>query len=68
MTTIYGVGSECRYVITATGDRIGYDMCFAPDCLRPLSRCTCPQGPTPPYLGAGADTVTVEQAGVPHAA
>src|ERR671928_5487 len=45
---------NCRYVITATGERIGYDTCFARDCLRPLDRCTCPGGPTPPNLGAGA--------------
>ena len=51
---------NCRYVITATGERIGYDTCFARDCLRPLDRCTCPGGPTPPNLGAGAAPLTAE--------
>jgi hypothetical protein len=47
-------------VITVTGERIGYDTCFARDCLRPLDRCACPGGPTPPGLGAGAGPLTFE--------
>ena len=60
--------SKCRYVITATGERIGYDTCFAPDCMRPLSRCVCPGGPTPPYLGAAAGAGTAVQAAARAAA
>jgi hypothetical protein len=62
--------SVCRYVITSTGERIGYDMCFAPQCLRPLSRCACPGGPTPPHLGASAGELTPvpEPAAAPLAA
>jgi hypothetical protein len=47
-------------VITSTGERIGYDTCFARDCLRPLDRCICPDGPTPPNLGASAGVLTAE--------
>jgi hypothetical protein len=47
-------------VITATGERIGYDTCFARDCLRPLDRCICPGGPTPPSLGTSAGALTPE--------
>jgi len=48
-----------RYVITDTGERIGFDMCFAPDCRLHLSRCACEDGPTPPHLGT-TTTVTFE--------
>lgn len=34
--------------ITVTGERIGYDMCFAPECLQPIDRCRCDNGPTHP--------------------
>ncbi|MFC5993054.1 hypothetical protein ACFQE5_02390 [Pseudonocardia hispaniensis] len=49
--------SSCRYLVTSSGERIGYDMCFAPDCMQHVSRCTCPQGPTPPHLGPGVEAV-----------
>ncbi|WP_324239266.1 hypothetical protein [Pseudonocardia sp.] len=45
-------------MMTSTGERIGYDTCFAPHCMRPLSLCTCPGGPTPPYLGPDAGDLT----------
>lgn len=47
-------GSTCRYVVTETGERIGFDMCFAPECGLHISRCTCEAGPTPPRLGVPA--------------
>jgi len=49
-----------RFAITGTGERIGFDMCFSPDCARHISRCTCEDGPVPPHLGTSAGTVTVE--------
>jgi hypothetical protein len=48
--------SNTRYVITSTGERVGYDTCFA--CMRPLAGCACADGPTPPRLGAGAGELT----------
>jgi hypothetical protein len=60
--------SNCRYVITSTGERIGYDTCF--QCMRPLGGCTCAGGPTPPRLGvdAGELTAAPEPAAAPLAA
>lgn len=49
-----------RYALTATGERIGFDMCFSPDCGMHLSRCICEDGPTPPRLGPTAGAVTLE--------
>lgn len=51
---------SCRFAVTETGDRIAFDICFAPDCGRHISRCVCEDGPTPPPLGASAGAVTVE--------
>jgi hypothetical protein len=68
MQTFSALRSECRYVITATGERIGYDMCFASDCMRPLSRCTCPDGPTPPHLGPDAGPLVAAEATIRPAA
>jgi hypothetical protein len=48
------------YAVTETGERIGFDMCFSPDCGRHLSRCVCEDGPTPPRLGPTARLVSVE--------
>jgi hypothetical protein len=47
------------YAVAATGERIGFDMCFAADCGLHISRCECENGPTPPHLGASAGVVTV---------
>lgn len=44
-----------RYVTARTGERIGYDMCFASDCLQHATRCQCAEGPTPPRVGARLD-------------
>ncbi|HLU53837.1 MAG TPA: hypothetical protein VKZ81_00125 [Pseudonocardia sp.] len=52
------LNNSVSYVMTSTGERIGYDTCFAPHCMRPLSLCTCPGGPTPPYLGPDAGDLT----------
>jgi hypothetical protein len=57
----------CRYAVTATGERIGFDMCFSPECARHISRCTCEDGPTPPRLGATV-SVTLERPPVAPAA
>lgn len=53
-------GAFLRYAVTETGERIGFDMCFSPDCGLHLSRCTCEGGPTPPRLGPTAGSLTVE--------
>jgi hypothetical protein len=52
--------SSLRYAVTETGERIGFDMCFSPDCGLHLSRCTCEAGPTPPRLGPTAGRLTME--------
>lgn len=52
--------SSCRYVVTETGERIGFDMCFAPECGLHVSRCTCEGGPTPPRLGVATATGAAE--------
>jgi hypothetical protein len=49
-----------RVAVTETGERIGFDMCFSPDCGMHLSRCRCDDGPTPPRLGPSAGVVRVE--------
>lgn len=43
--------ASARHATTTTGERIAFDMCFAPECLQPLGRCACDGGPTPPRLG-----------------
>ncbi len=53
------VSSECLYALTATGERIGFDVCFAADCGLHISQCRCEDGPTPPHLGASAGVVRV---------
>jgi len=53
--------SFLRFAVTATGERIGFDMCFSPDCGMHLSRCLCEDGPTPPRLGLSAGFVAVEK-------
>ena len=32
---------ETRYALTPEGYTVGYSSCHAPNCLQPLSRCTC---------------------------
>jgi len=58
----------CRFAVTETGERIGFDMCFAADCGMHISRCVCEGDPTPPHLGASAGVVTVESLPVAPAA
>lgn len=58
----------CRFAVTETGERVGFDMCFDADCGLHVSRCRCEDGPTPPHLGASAGMVTVESLPVAPAA
>jgi hypothetical protein len=37
-----------RYLITSTGERIGWDICRNWDCMRSIAVCACPEGPRPP--------------------
>lgn len=48
---------ETRYAVSPEGFRIGFDQCFRQSCLEPISRCACPDGPTPP---GGKDIRVVE--------
>jgi hypothetical protein len=57
-----------RFAVAETGERVGFDMCFAADCGLHLSRCACEDGPTPPRLGASAGEVRVDPLSVSPAA
>ena len=37
-----------RYLMTSTGERIGWDICHNWDCMRSIAVCACHGGPKPP--------------------
>jgi hypothetical protein len=54
-----GTERGVRYLITSTGERIGWDICRNWDCMRSVAVCACPEGPRPPDYEprlAGTDT------------